>query len=86
MWKWGSNEQATFDVLKEKITFAPVLALLENSCPFHIEADSLDFTTGVVLFQQSPRDDKWHPLAFLSKCYIFCPTLLKLHSFCFTIT
>jgi len=27
----------------------------------------LDFATGAVLSQQSPEDNKWHPIAFLSK-------------------
>ena len=34
---------------------------------FHIEADSSDFATGAVLFQQSPESGKWHLVAFLSK-------------------
>ena len=67
IWKWSSNKQDAFDVLNEKITSAPVLALLENSCPFWMKVDSLDFATRVVLSQQSPEDDKWHPVAFLSK-------------------
>ena len=67
MWKWGSNEQAAFNILKEKITSAPVSTLPENSCPFCIEVDSLYFATRAVLSQQSPKDDKWHPVAFLSK-------------------
>jgi transposase InsO family protein len=67
VWKWDSAEQAAFAILKEKITSAPVLALPEDSRPFRIEADSSDFATGAVLSQQSPEDDKWHPVAFLSK-------------------
>jgi hypothetical protein len=67
VWKWDSAEQAAFAILKEKITSAPVLALPEDSRPFCIEADSLDFATGAVLSQQSPEDNKWHPVAFLSK-------------------
>jgi len=34
---------------------------------FRIEANSLDFTTGAVLSQQSPLDSKWHLVAFYSK-------------------
>ena len=64
---WPSNEQSAFNSLKEKVTSAPILALPNNSKPFHIEADSLDFMTRAVLSQQSPDDDKWHPVAFLSK-------------------
>ena len=46
---------------------APILASPDNSRPFRIEADSSDFATGAVLSQQSPTDEKWHPVAFLSK-------------------
>src|SRR5271155_4059174 len=50
-----------------KIISVPILALPDNSKPFHIEADSSDFATGAVLYQQSSEDEKWHPVAFLSK-------------------
>src|ERR1700678_2111721 len=67
IWKWDSDKQAAFAILKDKITSAPVLLLPENSCPFCIEANSSDFATGAILSQESPEDDKWHPVAFLSK-------------------
>src|SRR5437016_1359021 len=35
--------------------------------PFCIEADSSDYATGAVLSQVSPADEKWHPVACLSK-------------------
>ena len=66
-WRWGAEEQSAFDSLKEGITTAPILTLPDNSRPFRIEADSLDFATGAVLSQQSKEDNKWHPVAFLSK-------------------
>jgi len=46
---------------------APILVLPDNSQPFQIKVDSSDFATGAVLSQQSPEDNKWHPIAFLSK-------------------
>ena len=49
------------------VTSAPVLISPQDSKLFRIEADSSDFTMGVVLSQQSPDDEKWHPVAFLSK-------------------
>ena len=39
----------------------------QDSEPFQIEADSSDFTTGVVLSQQSVMDRKWHSVVFYSK-------------------
>jgi hypothetical protein len=43
------------------------LILPTDSDPFRIEADSSDFATGAVLSQYSREDEKWHPVAFLSK-------------------
>jgi len=39
----------------------------QDSEPFRVEADSLDFATGAVLSQQLTVDRKWHPVAFYSK-------------------
>jgi len=39
----------------------------QDSEPFQIETDSLDFATGAVLSQQLMTDRKWHPIAFYSK-------------------
>jgi len=66
-WRWGAEEQSAFNSLKEQITTAPILTLPDNSRPFRIEADSSDFATGAILSQQSPEDNKWHPVAFLSR-------------------
>jgi transposase InsO family protein len=66
-WKWTSLEQSAFDDIKGKITSAPILTSPDNSRPFRIEADSSDFATGAVLSQQSLDDEKWHPVAFLSR-------------------
>jgi len=66
-WRWGTEEQSAFNSLKGQIMTAPILALPDNSQPFQIEADSSYFATRAVLSQQSPEDNKWHPIAFLSK-------------------
>ena len=47
--------------------FRILTVLPNNSKLFHIEADSSDFATGAILSQQSLDDEKWHPVAFLSK-------------------
>src|ERR1700761_572565 len=67
VFKWSSEEKLAFDTLKDRIPSAPILALPDNSRPYRVEADSSDFATGAVLSQQDPEDDKWHPIAFLSK-------------------
>ena len=51
----------------DRITSAPILALPNDRQPFHVKADSSDFTSGRVLLQLSEEDEKWHPIAFLSK-------------------
>jgi hypothetical protein len=66
-WRWESEERSAFESLKAQITSAPILSSPDNSSPFRIEADSSDFATGAVLSQQSSEDEKWHPVAFLSK-------------------
>jgi len=64
---WSGREQTAFEDLKMAVTTAPVLMSPQDSEPFRVEADSLDFTIGAVLSQQSMADGKWHPVAFYSK-------------------
>ena len=66
-WKWEGEQQQAFEELRRRVTSAPVLILPTDSDPFRIEANSSDFATGAVLSQHSKEDDKWHPVAFLSK-------------------
>jgi len=49
------------------VTTAPILASPQDSEPFRIEADSLDFASGAVLSQKLPGEEKWHLVAFYSK-------------------
>ena len=67
MFKCSSQEKLALDTLKDRITSAPILALLNNSRPYRVEADSSDFATRAVLSQQSSEEEKWHPVTFLSK-------------------
>jgi len=56
-----------FEDLKTVVTTAPVLVSSQDSEPFWVEVDSLNFATGAVLSQQLTADRKWHPVAFYSK-------------------
>ena len=49
---WDSQCQATFDILKEKLSTTPVLQGPNWSLPFHISTDASDTTLGVVLGQK----------------------------------
>ena len=66
-WKWGPPEQEAFDKLKELITTAPVLAFLDDSWMYPVEADASDVATRATISQKSLEDGMWHPIAFFSK-------------------
>ena len=79
-WHWSGEEQSAFDTLKGLITSTPILASPDNTRPFRIEADSSDFATGMVLFQQNPEDGNWHPVVFLSKSLSTVERNYKIHN------
>src|SRR5215471_1924116 len=78
-WQWGESQQEAFEELRCRITAAPVLALPTDDDPFRIEADSSDYATGAVLSQRSLKDDKWHPVAFMSKSLNSVQRNYKIH-------
>jgi len=49
------------------VTTALILVSPWDSEPFHIKADSSDFTFGAILSQQLPREEKWYLVVFYSK-------------------
>jgi len=51
VWTWSRREQMAFKDLKTAVTTAPVLMSPQDSEPFQIEANSLDFATRAVLSQ-----------------------------------
>lgn len=65
-WKWDTEQQQAFDELKRRVTSSPILRFPNEDKAFRVEADSSDYATGAVLSQLAD-DDKWHPVAFLSK-------------------
>ena len=58
---WAQSHATAFQLLKEALCTAPVLALLDFSQPFHLDTDASGTGVGAVLHQNS------HPLAFISK-------------------
>eukprot|EP00253_Pinus_taeda_P017619 PITA_17619 len=52
VFQWGGRQQKSFETLKEKISTAPVLALLDLQKPFEIEIDASNYAMGDVLMQQ----------------------------------
>jgi len=61
------------------MTTALVLASLQDSELFCIEADSLDFASGAILFQRLPREEKWQLVAFYSKSLSLVEQNYKIH-------
>ncbi|KAF7802273.1 Transposon Ty3-G Gag-Pol polyprotein [Senna tora] len=59
--KWGKEKEEAFNTLKEKLSSAPLLLLLDFSKTFEIECDASDIGVGVVLMQ-----DK-RPIAYFSE-------------------
>jgi hypothetical protein len=64
---WSDEAKGAFADLKKIVISTPVLILPQADRPFRIEADGSGVATGAVLSQVSPDDEKWHPVAFLSK-------------------
>ncbi|KAH9289163.1 hypothetical protein KI387_033280, partial [Taxus chinensis] len=48
---WGKEQDKSFELLKYKISHAPVLALPNLQQPFEVETDASDYTMGSVLLQ-----------------------------------
>nr|AEV42261.1 hypothetical protein [Beta vulgaris] len=59
--QWSKEATTAFQLLKEALTTAPVLALPNFELPFVIEANASGYGLGVVLLQQG------HPIAYFSK-------------------
>ena len=52
--------------MKTAFTSAPILRIPNDTNPYRLETDSLDFATGAIL-EQIGEDNLWHPVAFYSK-------------------
>jgi len=62
------------------MTSTLVLVSPHDSELFQIKVDSLDYATNTVLFQQSTKDCKWHPVAFYSKSLSPVEQNYKIHN------
>jgi len=61
------------------VTSALVLVLFYDLELFWIEASSLDYIMGTILFQQSAKDNKWYLVAFYSKSLSLVEQNYKIH-------
>jgi hypothetical protein len=73
-WKWGEEEEASFQQLKTALTTAPLLVLpdmgaaMDGSAPFRIQTDASLAAMGGVLMQDQGKG--YQPIAFASKSFL----------------
>ncbi|GMF41112.1 unnamed protein product [Phytophthora fragariaefolia] len=51
-WDWTAECQQAFDAVKQGLTEAPILAVVDEDRPFHVVCDASDFAIGCALMQQ----------------------------------
>ncbi|GJR67848.1 putative reverse transcriptase domain-containing protein, partial [Tanacetum coccineum] len=64
---WGNKEEAAFQLLKQKLCSAPILALPEGAKNFIIYCDALHRRLGAVVFALKI----WRPYMYGTKCTVF---------------
>ncbi len=57
-WKWTEEQQTAFEVLKAKLTEAPVLACPDFSRTFKLQTDASDYGLGAVLTQDFDEGER----------------------------
>lgn len=62
---WGNEQKKAFEVLKEALSKASVLRLINPSLPFTARTDASDAGLGAVLQQE--HGDCFYPMALLSR-------------------
>lgn len=51
-WEWGSEQAEVFEILKERLSTAPVLAAPDFTVPFCLQTDASQYGLGAVLTQE----------------------------------
>ncbi|GJS87374.1 putative reverse transcriptase domain-containing protein [Tanacetum coccineum] len=65
---WGDKEEAAFQLIKQKLCSAPILALPEGSKDFVVYCDASIKGLGIVLMQ---REKIWRHYMYGTKCTVF---------------
>jgi len=67
-WDWSDMQQSGFESIVSAVSLDRVLAMPDNSLPYHVETDALDFAIGAILSQNF--DSIQQPIAFISKSFM----------------
>jgi len=64
--KWGPEQQKSFELMRQKLMSAPILALPDFSREFYLQCDASNVALGAVLsqFDDSNRE---HPVSYISR-------------------
>ena len=65
-WRWGEEEQTSFDALKQALMSPPVLIVPDQSLPFVLSTDACKYAIGGVLEQDRGEGNGLQPVAFFS--------------------
>jgi len=65
-WNWGPEQEKAFEQLKRVFTMQLVLVALDLDKEMRVEANASEYTIGEVLLMKY-EDEKWRPVAFISK-------------------
>ncbi|GJV59780.1 reverse transcriptase domain-containing protein, partial [Tanacetum coccineum] len=68
LFEFDDECQKAFELLKEKLTCAPMIVSLNWNLPFELICDASDFSVGAVLGQKDGKN--FHPIYFTSKTLI----------------
>lgn len=65
IWKWGEEEENSFQKLKENLTKAPILQQADYSKPYVLRTDASGYALGAVLLQGEGTDER--PIEYASR-------------------
>jgi len=65
--RWGDDEQAAFEAIKQAASHAPVLLTPDPSLPYTISTDASGYAVGAVLRQDRGNINGLQPVAYMSK-------------------
>jgi len=64
--KWGPEQQKAFEIMREKLMNAPILALPDFSREFFLQCDASNIALGAVL-SQFDDENREHPVSYISR-------------------